>query len=216
MEATDGDPRRVVVGAGGFGRELRDLLRDAGLRVHGFLDDAPSDAVLARGPALDAPLLGPTDALVDLEVPFLLGLGWPRARAAALTRLTASGRAPAPAAVHPSAVLGRHVALGPGTVVAALAVVMTDVRLGPNVLVNYGCTVGHDTIVAENAVVMPGASLSGQVVVGAGATIGGRAFVREGCTVGDGATVGAGAVVVADVPPGATAVGVPARVRPGG
>lgn len=214
MEATDGVRDRVVVGAGGFGREVRDLLIAAGLHVHGFLDDAPPEEVAARGPRLDAALLGPIDTASAMQVPFVLGLGWPAVRASVLARLTAVGRAPAPPAVHPSAVLGGHVTLGAGAVVAALSAVMADSRLGPHVLVNYGCTVGHDVTVEENAVIMPGASISGEVTVGAGALIGGRAFVREGCRIGAGATVGAGAVVIADVPPGATVLGVPARVRP--
>jgi acetyltransferase-like isoleucine patch superfamily enzyme len=44
-----------------------------------------------------------------------------------------------------------------------------------------------------------------------GASIGSGAVVLCGVTIGEGALVGAGAVVTADVPPGATVAGVPAR-----
>lgn len=45
-----------------------------------------------------------------------------------------------------------------------------------------------------------------------GASIGSGAVLMCGVTVGEGALVGAGAVVTADVPPGATVAGVPARL----
>ena len=45
-----------------------------------------------------------------------------------------------------------------------------------------------------------------------GASIGSGAVVLCGVTIGEGALVGAGAVVTADVAPGATVAGVPARV----
>ena len=45
-----------------------------------------------------------------------------------------------------------------------------------------------------------------------GASIGSGAVLLCGVTVGEGALIGAGAVVTADVPPGATVAGVPARV----
>ena len=45
-----------------------------------------------------------------------------------------------------------------------------------------------------------------------GASIGSGAVVLCGVTIGEGALVGAGAVVTANVPPGATVAGVPARV----
>jgi acetyltransferase-like isoleucine patch superfamily enzyme len=44
-----------------------------------------------------------------------------------------------------------------------------------------------------------------------GASIGSGAVLLCGITVGEGALIGAGAVVTADVPPGATVAGVPAR-----
>lgn len=44
-----------------------------------------------------------------------------------------------------------------------------------------------------------------------GASIGAGAVIMCGVTIGEGAMVGAGAVVTADVPPGATVVGNPAR-----
>jgi acetyltransferase-like isoleucine patch superfamily enzyme len=47
-----------------------------------------------------------------------------------------------------------------------------------------------------------------------GATIGSGATLLCGITVGAGAIIGAGSMVTKDVPPGATVVGNPARVRP--
>lgn len=50
------------------------------------------------------------------------------------------------------------------------------------------------------------------VVIGADAWLGARAIVMPGARIGDGAIIGAGAVVRGEIPAGAIAVGVPARV----
>jgi serine O-acetyltransferase len=48
--------------------------------------------------------------------------------------------------------------------------------------------------------------------IGDNVFIGAGARILGGITIGDGAVIGANAVVIHDVPPGATAVGIPARV----
>ena len=51
-------------------------------------------------------------------------------------------------------------------------------------------------------------------VVGGHVDIGAGAKILGGVTIGDHAKIGANAVVLCDVPPGATAVGIPARIIP--
>ena len=51
--------------------------------------------------------------------------------------------------------------------------------------------------------------------VGRSVTIYAGAVIAGSIAVGDGATIAANAVVLKDVPPGATAVGAPARMRTG-
>lgn len=53
---------------------------------------------------------------------------------------------------------------------------------------------------------------SAPIHVGPNAWVGRGAFIGPGVTIGPGATVGANAVVLQDVPEGALAVGVPARI----
>jgi maltose O-acetyltransferase len=52
------------------------------------------------------------------------------------------------------------------------------------------------------------------VTVGSNVWIGSGAIILPGVSIGDDAVIGAGAVVTRDVPPGTTAVGNPARLRP--
>ena len=51
------------------------------------------------------------------------------------------------------------------------------------------------------------------VTIGSNAWIGSCAIILPGVTISDDAVIGAGAVVTHDVPPEATAVGNPARLR---
>jgi len=100
------------------------------------------------------------------------------------------------------AVIGRGAQFGPGMVIlhSVGVVINTSVRGGANVIVESGVTIGAEK--GKSPV------LGDRVFIGSGARVIG------GVTVGSGARIGANAVVVKDVPDGATAVGVPARVIP--
>ena len=89
-----------------------------------------------------------------------------------------------------------------------------QVEIGPRALLAAYCYViggDHDWKDAGRPVLEQGRRAAG-VVVGAGAWLGAGAKVLDGVRVGADAIVGAGAVVNADVPEGAIAVGVPAKV----
>jgi serine acetyltransferase len=84
-------------------------------------------------------------------------------------------------------------------------VVHPGVKLGARVTLKQGVTIGHRGDEEDEG---PLPVIGDDVVFGPGAQ------VLGGVTVGNGARIGAGAVVLVDVPAGATAVGVPARVMP--
>ena len=103
-------------------------------------------------------------------------------------------------AVHPTAVVGRGVDIGEGSVVMAGAVINSGARIGRHCIVNTRASVDHDCVVCDFAHVAPGATLGGTVYVGRGAMIGLGANVSHGVHVGDYAVVGAGSTASATSP----------------
>lgn len=101
-------------------------------------------------------------------------------------------------------IIGRGADFGPGLVLVHSqgVVINTGVRGGRDVVIEHQVTIG-----AQDRQVP---------VIGDGVFIGAGAKIFGLVNVGAGAKIGANAVVVHDVPPGATAVGVPARVVGGG
>jgi serine O-acetyltransferase len=101
--------------------------------------------------------------------------------------------------IHPGATIGRRVFIdhGFGVVIGETA------EIGDDCTIYQGVTLGG-TSLSKGAKRHP--TLGRGVIIGAGAKVLG-AF-----TVGEGAKVGSNAVVVKEVPPGATAVGNPARI----
>jgi serine O-acetyltransferase len=78
-------------------------------------------------------------------------------------------------------------------------VIHPNTVLGPNCLILSGVTLGT------------GGPVPGVPTIGGHVDIGTGAKILGGVRIGDHAKIGANAVVIADVPAGATAVGVPAR-----
>lgn len=101
--------------------------------------------------------------------------------------------------IHPGATIGRRVFIdhGFGVVIGETA------EVGDDCTIYQGVTLGG-TSLSKGAKRHP--TLANGVIIGAGAQVLGS------FTVGEGAKVGSNAVVVKEVPPGATAVGNPARI----
>jgi sugar O-acyltransferase (sialic acid O-acetyltransferase NeuD family) len=208
----------VIVGAGGFGRELLDVIEAVNVLQPtwdflGFLDDKdPDEDLLGRRGAKH---LGSSEELANLDADYVIGIGSGEVRNRIDALATSAGRRPA-TLVHPSATVGSDVELGEGTVVCGQVSITTHVRLGRHVQVNPGCTLGHDVVLEDNVTLLPGAAISGNVLLREGVTVGARAVVLQGLEVGAGSMIGAGAVVVRSVLAGSTVVGVPAQpLRPG-
>jgi serine O-acetyltransferase len=80
------------------------------------------------------------------------------------------------------------------------------IRIHPGVVIGQRCGIMHDVTIGTNMGREGVATIGDDVFIGAGAKILGKV------TIGDGARIGANSLVISDVPPGATAIGVPARV----
>lgn len=108
----------------------------------------------------------------------------------------------------------------------------TNIKLGKNVYMNYGCTfldvneieVGDNTMFAPHVSVYTAThpveyDLRNQsqeygfkIKIGKNCWIGGNVIIMPKVTIGDGSVIGAGAVVTKDVPPNSIVVGNPGRV----
>lgn len=202
----------LILGAGGHGRVVLDILRAAGEhRIAGFLDNNNS----LHGRRIDGlPVLGAIDDLPafrdrDIEGA-IIAIGDNGVRRGYSQFVEDSDlqliNAIHPAArLSPTARIGRNVAAAAGTLVSAHA------QIGDSVILNTGCIIDHECMIGTAAHICPGAKLAGHVTVEAGAFIGIGATIIQNVRIGLESVVGAGAVVLADVAPMTTVVGVPAR-----
>lgn len=205
--------RVVLIGAGGHGRELLDLLEEGnrsgvGWDILGFLSDHPvaEEPITRRGYRV----LGPVAGLADLEADHLLAIGDGRVRRAVDTRLPVTGSRPV-SVVHPRGSRASDSAAGEGLVVAAGARVEAGSVIGRHVHLNTNATVMAGARVGDYVTVSPGAVVASDAVVGAGAFVGVGALIAEGAVVAPDTMVGAGAVVYRDGGPGSPLVGNPAH-----
>ena len=96
-------------------------------------------------------------------------------------------------------------------------------RIGRRVFIDHGMgvVIGETAEIGDDCTIYQGVTLGGTSLykgskrhptLGRGVVVSAGAQVLGGFTVGDGARVGSNAVLLKPVPPGATAVGIPARI----
>lgn len=209
-------PKLLLVGAGGFGREVAEAVRSPVLaapawELLGFLDDDPAK----RGTTVDGvPVLGGVDAAERYPEADLL-LCPVRPDSFGTRRLLAGrlglGDERYATFVHPTATVGPTSSIGAGSVLLAHVDLTAGVRVGRHVAIMPQTVLTHDVVIGDFATLASGVRLGGGCRIAGGAYIGSGACIREGITVGEGALVGMGSVLTRDVPPGRLWFGAPAR-----
>ncbi len=216
MAPVRGNGRRkrvLVLGAGGHGRVVLDILQQAGHHeAIGFLDNNTD----IHGRRVDGvPVLGSIGDLAEMAARVrcegvVIAIGDNGVRRSLAQTVDEIGL-DLVNAIHPSAALARNATFGRNVVVAAGVVICAHCQIGNSVILNTGCIVDYQTMIAEGSHICPGVRIAGRVKVEPGVFIGIGATVIPKVTVGCESIVGAGAVVIEDVPALATVVGVPAR-----
>jgi sugar O-acyltransferase (sialic acid O-acetyltransferase NeuD family) len=205
--------RIIIVGAGGFGREVLQWACDAwpsdASKIAGFLsaDDDKLD-----GYDTGLPILGSPATFEPLPGDrFVLAIGIPATRRRVTEAMLARG-AKFLTLIHPTAIVFASAIIGVGSVICPYAIVSDAVRVGRFAILNYHSSLAHDAAVGEFAVLSPYATLGGGARVDDDGFLALHASVAPGRTVGCRSQVSSNSAVMWDVAQDSLAFGVPARV----
>ena len=202
----------VIIGAGGFAREVHEMLWDVysrtDYRFKGFLGHPSSDL---RAFGIDRDVLSdPDDYIPQPTDRFLLAIGSMDARQRICDALTAKG-AEFLSFVHPRALVASTAQVGAGAVVYPFAVVSNRARVGRLVHLNYYASVGHDSSSGSYCLLAPYATLNGFCTLEDQVYVSTHATVAPGVSIATRSKVSANTAVMKDVPKNTFVFGVPGR-----
>lgn len=203
----------AIIGAGGFGREVKMLIDQInevtpGYEIIGFYDDK-EHAEIING----IPYLGQVENVNEINDPVCLAvaIGDPFTKKKVIGKIT-NQNIEYPNLIHPSVIIGKdNVSFGKGNIICAGVIITVDIQIEDFVILNLSCTLGHDTKIKSFSSFMPTVNISGEVVINESVYVGTGAKIINLLEIGENTVVGAGAVVAKSLPANCTAVGIPAK-----
>ncbi|MDX1303660.1 acetyltransferase [Photobacterium sp.] len=199
----------IVVGGGGFAKEIIWLAKDCNFDVVGVLDDSPD---MEGQTVLGVPVLGTISSWCQhRNCKFVIAIGSPRTRILVAKKMLTVGNPTFATLIHPSVINSKHVSIGEGTMVCAGSILTVDVEIGQHCILNLNVTVGHETTFLDFVTVAPMAAVSGNVILETGVEVGTGASIKQGLTLSSGAMLGMGGVLTKNIAPNLIFAGNPAK-----
>jgi len=187
----------IIVGAGGFGREVCEWATDQMLSERAtfsdikFIDDKPN----RKFSAVAKNYMGRINEYNPCtNHRIVLAIGNSVTRRLLAKRLTEKG-AVFGSVIHPTAIVARSSQQGSGLIMCPYSLVSSDVVIGSHVHMNVSSTIGHDTKVGDFVTLSGHVDITGScnveddVFLGSGSRVLPKCFIAAGTSVGAGATV---------------------------
>lgn len=202
----------VIIGAGGFGREVAWLIDDINKveykwNIVGFVDDNED----IQGKDINGyTVVGNIEWLKSQELNVINAIGDPIVKKKVMEKLINSNNQ-YPVLIHPSVICSNKLNIGEGSIICAGSILTVNIEIGKHVIINLDCTIGHDAVIGDYSTILPSVNVSGFVKIGDCVNVGTGSAIIQGVRIKENTLIGAGAVVVKDITESGTYVGVPVR-----
>ena len=205
----------LIVGAGGFGRELLQWIKDINAEkptweIGGFLDD---NLQALDGVEIDYPVVGTiSDWQPKDDEVFALAMGKPQLKRMVVEKLKSRG-AHFAAVIHPTALVSPFAHYGEGLVMFPYSKLSCNSTVGDFVSI-LTTPIGHDNEIGDYTMISGGCNIVRNVKIGKDVFVAAGVCIAQDVVMKDGAYIGLGSVVLKDVKAGTKVFGNPARIIP--
>ena len=202
----------IIVGAGGFGRELLQWIKDINRieskwKIKGFLDD---NLNALYGYECDYEIIGKISEWVpNKDEVFACAIAEPKVKEKVITLLKEKD-AVFEKIIHPTAIIGSFNKIGEGFVAYPHSGIAVNTKIG-NFVTLLRSGVGHDVKIGNYTTISSHCDLTGHVEIGSRVFVGSHATIIPNCIIGNNVYIGAGSVVIRNVKENKKVFGNPAR-----
>jgi len=206
----------IIIGAGGFGREVSDLIkkiyRNKKFHLVGFIDD---NKELWKKKFNDLEVLGGLDWIIknkQKKINYVIAIGNSHIRKKIIKELSKE-KINFITIIHPSTEISTSAQIGRGSIIQYGCFIGPDVKLGQFTHLNVNSIIGHDVVIDDFVTIYPNVDINGNCNVGELTNIGAGCITKQNLTIGKNCVIGAGTVLINNVPDKSLVVGVPGKIK---
>ncbi|MBB6454546.1 sugar O-acyltransferase (sialic acid O-acetyltransferase NeuD family) [Salirhabdus euzebyi] len=204
----------VIVGAGGFGREVyqyaKSIYPSVEYRIKGFLSNNPGDL---DGFDVDSIILGDENSYeIQENDRFIFAIGNIQIKKRIIPILKEKG-AKFLTLIHPTAVVFDTAKIGEGVVIGPFVTVSDHVEIADFVMMNFYSSVGHDSKVGKYSILSPYATVNGFSTLEEEVFLGTHSTVTAYKTIGRETQISANSVAMYNTKPYSLVYGVPGKIK---
>lgn len=200
----------VIIGAGGFGREVAWLIeRIKKYEIIGFIDDK-----ISVGEKVGSYyVIGNTNDLLTFEeCKVAIGVGSSNARNRIFNKISVNKNLEFPNLIDPSVIRGEQKEIGIGNIIFAGCILSIEYELGNFNVLYFDCIVCHSSKLKNFVTLLPSVNVSGDVIIHDNTEVGVGTQIIQGIEILDHVIIGAGSVIIRNTDRNVTIVGTPGKV----
>ena len=170
----------AIIGAGGFGREVKMLIDQINFKSKqyefiGYFDDGIEKNTIVN----NFQVLGTVNDInsINYEVAIVIAIANPSTKKKIINTIS-NEKVVFPTLIHPNVqIYNDGITIGKGCIICSSNIITVNVTIGDFVILNLMCTVGHDAVINDYCSIMPSVNVSGEVHLEKGVYIGTGAVI---------------------------------------